>query len=114
MASTRTQRIPAAAAKDLASYLDDPLFTALSEPVRVQLIRVLLLDGPADIATLSAHFAQDRSVVSRHLKVLHDADLVTCVRESRRRIYDLNGPAIVEKFEAITRQAKAAIAVCCP
>ena len=113
MVTRRKQRLPAAAAKRLVSFLDDELFAALSEPVRVELVRVLLLHGPADIATISEHFAQDRSVVSRHLKVLLDADLVTCERESRRRIYDLNGPAIVEKFEAITREARAAVAVCC-
>lgn len=90
------------------------MFAALAEPNRTELIKILLVHGPADISSIAEHLPQDRSVISRHLKVMLDADLVTCRKDGRQRIYALNGSVLIARFEAIVREAKNAVAVCCP
>jgi DNA-binding transcriptional ArsR family regulator len=55
-------------ANELVAVLDSKFFKSLGEPVRVEIIRFLLLNGRADIATIAENMPQDRSVISRHLK----------------------------------------------
>ena len=61
------------AATRIVELLDSPFLRALTEPARLEVLRVLILHGPADIGELASHLPQDRSVVSRHLKTLEDA-----------------------------------------
>lgn len=102
------------AATRLAEHLNSKMFAVLAEPNRVELIKILLLHGPADIGTLAEHLPQDRSVISRHLKLMLDAQIVTCKKESRHRIYSLNGATILSKFDAIVEECRRAITHCCP
>lgn len=76
----------ARAAARIVEVLDSPVLRALAEPARLEVLRVLLLHGPADIGALASHLPQDRSVVSRHLKTLEDAGLVRAERDGRHRI----------------------------
>jgi DNA-binding transcriptional ArsR family regulator len=98
----------------LASELDDTLFKALSEPVRVELIKLLLVKGPSDIGDIAQAFTQDRSVISRHLKLLLEVGMVTCLKKGKHHIYQLNGLKLISKFELILKLAKDAISNCCP
>ena len=94
--------------------LDSPFLRALTEPARLDLLRVLLLHGPANIGTLAAQLPQDRSVISRHLKVLEQAGIVHAESQGRERVYALDGPGFVGKLERILGQARALAACCCP
>jgi DNA-binding transcriptional ArsR family regulator len=60
----------------MMEVLNSAFLRALTEPARLELLRVLLLHGPADVATIASHLPQDRSVISRHLKVLEQAGVV--------------------------------------
>ena len=102
------------AAAKVVQMLDGAFLRALSEPARLQVLRVLLTEGPSDIASIAAHFPQDRSVVSRHLKVLHEAGIVRAHKQGRHRIYDIDGPAFVETLEHIAAEARRLYRVCCP
>jgi DNA-binding transcriptional ArsR family regulator len=98
----------------LAEELDIVVFRALTEPCRIDLIKFLLAKGPSDIETISQSFTQDRSVISRHLKQLLEAGLVSCLKNGKHRIYQLNGTGLISKFENILRLAKQAVSNCCP
>ena len=78
----------------LGAALDVDLFRALAEPGRLDILRVLIGHGPANISSISTHVSQDRSVVSRHLKHLESVGLLQCERRGRERWYDWDCPAL--------------------
>lgn len=102
------------ASTELVAILDSDFLRALTEPARLELLRVMLLHGPADIGTLAGHLPQDRSVISRHLAVLERAGVVTATPQGRRRVYSLDGPAFVRALEEILGTTRRLVAICCP
>lgn len=102
------------AAADCASILDGELFRALCEPVRVELVRLLIARGRSDLGALAAELPQDTSVISRHLAVLHRAGLVRREKSGRHVIFELDGPALLARLEAITARLRRAVPFCCP
>ena len=66
--------------------LDDTA-RALADPTRRH-IRRLVRDNESSAGDLAAEFTHlSRPAVSQHLRVLHDADLVTVRRHGNRRMY---------------------------
>lgn len=69
-------------------------FAALGDPVRFAITERLLKQGPlnagqlADVATISA------PAISRHLKVLREAGLITQTIDKQRRIYAVDPRAV--------------------
>jgi len=100
--------------EELVDVLDSKLFKTLSEPVRVQILKFLMLNGRADIGTIAEFMPQDRSVISRHLHLMYEAGILTCEKESRHMFYEINGQAILEKMENITDKIRQCMAECCP
>lgn len=103
-----------AASAGLVAVLDSPFLRALTEPARLDLLRVLLLYGAANIGTLAGHLPQDRSVISRHLKVLEQAGIVQAEKQGRERVFAIDGPGFLGTFERILEQARRLAACCCP
>lgn len=104
----------AKAAARIVEILESPVLRALTEPARLEVLRVLLVHGPADIGALARHLPQDRSVVSRHLQTLEDAGLVRSERDGRHRRYELDGGAFIGALEHILGEVRAMAPVCCP
>ncbi len=70
-------------ANRMVDVLDSKFFKSLSEPVRVQILRYLLLHGRTDIGTIANNLPQDRSVISRHLNLMQEVGILNCEKESR-------------------------------
>ncbi len=102
------------AAHQLAEALDDRFLKALADPTRVSLIRQLLVAGPSDIGAIAEMFPQDRSVISRHLRVLLDAGLARASKQGRQVVYDLDGPEFLRRLEDILQKTRNLVAICCP
>ncbi len=102
------------AAASCADILDSALFKALCEPVRIEIIRLLIAKGRSDLSTLAAALPQDTSVISRHLALLHRAGLVRREKLGRHVEFELDGPALVARLEAILEQLRRAAPFCCP
>jgi DNA-binding transcriptional ArsR family regulator len=100
--------------EELVNILDSKLFKTLSEPVRVQILKFLLLNGRSDIGTIAEHMPQDRSVISRHLNLMYEAGVLNCEKESRHIYYEINAQAFRDKLENISEQTRKCIAECCP
>jgi len=100
--------------EDLAKNLDSKFFKSLSDPVRKELLKYLLLNGRVDIGTIAQHFPQDRSVISRHLQLMRDAGVLISEKEGRFVYYSINGKKFLMKLEALVDQVRACIPVCCP
>ena len=67
--------------------MGDPLsqvFAALADPTRRDLV-ARLTDGDATVGDLAAPYAVSVQAVSKHLKVLEEAGLVTRSRDAQRR-----------------------------
>jgi DNA-binding transcriptional ArsR family regulator len=65
------------------------IFHAVADPTR-RAILDRLRDGGKAVNEIAGRFEVSRPAISKHLRVLHEARLVTEVREGRNRIYKLN------------------------
>lgn len=101
-------------AEELVEILDSLFFKTLSEPVRVQLLKFLLVNGRSDIGTIAEQMPQDRSVISRHLNLMQSAGILTCEKESRHIYYAINAETFLEKVESIAEKLRVCMEVCCP
>ena len=93
---------------------DVPLLRALSEPARIEILRELVRKGPADIKAIAEGLPQDRSVISRHLKVLEEAKIILSRKEGRHVRYEIDGPTFAEQFEAMGKFVRDLAPLCCP
>ncbi len=73
-------------------------FAALADPTR-RAILARLARGPATVKELSAPFAMSGPAVSRHLRVLEHAGLITRGREAQWRPCRLEGAPLKEVAE---------------
>jgi DNA-binding transcriptional ArsR family regulator len=76
----------------------DPLsvtFAALADPTR-RAILARLTDGPATVGELAAPFAMSGPAVSKHLRVLERAGLITRGREAQWRPCRLDATPLAE------------------
>ncbi|MEJ7796570.1 MAG: metalloregulator ArsR/SmtB family transcription factor [Nocardioides sp.] len=69
-------------------------FTALADDVRRALL-LRLAAGPARVVDLAADHAISRPAISRHLRVLGEAGLVTVEQRGRERHYALDRAGLV-------------------
>ena len=69
------------------------VFRALRSPSRLGIIRALL-DGPRTVGQLVEQSHQGQANVSRHLRVLADADLVRRSRRGTTMIYRTADPLV--------------------
>jgi DNA-binding transcriptional ArsR family regulator len=72
-----------------------PIFAALGDETRLELVARLSSDGPLSITRLTAGSAVTRQAVTKHLHVLASAGLVSDVRRGRERIWEFE-PTQVE------------------
>lgn len=102
------------AACEVSRSLDAALFRALCEPVRIAILTRLIRIGRADVASIAAPFEQDRSVISRHLRILRDAGVVFADQTGRHVYYDIDGPSVLARLRDITDRMAALVPTCCP
>lgn len=81
-----------------APSAEDP-FAALGDPNRRRIVE-LLSDEPRTVGAIAAEMPISRPAVSRHLRLLKEAGLVTEEPQGTRRIYRLHdeGFAAVERY----------------
>lgn len=66
-----------------------PVFAALGETTRLQLVARLCAEGPLSIARLSDGAGITRQAVTKHLQTLAGAGVVHGTRAGRERIWEL-------------------------
>ena len=80
-----------------------PLFAALGDETRLQLVMRLAAGGPGSITRLSANSKVTRQAISKHLDVLSDAGLVRSTRRGRERVWDLAPERLSDAHEYLNR-----------
>jgi DNA-binding transcriptional ArsR family regulator len=76
------------------------VFAALADSVRRDLLR-RLSGGPARVVDLTAEHDVSRPAISRHLRVLSEAGLVSAVEHGRERHYRLERAALTPVVELL-------------
>jgi len=76
----------------------DATFAALADPTR-RAILTRLVDGPATVGELAARFPISGPAVSKHLRVLERAGLVSRARDAQRRPVRLEADPLREVAE---------------
>jgi DNA-binding transcriptional ArsR family regulator len=66
-----------------------PLFAALGDATRLQLLMRLAASGPESIARMSDKSAVTRQAITKHLRVLSDAGFVVGERRGREHVWHL-------------------------
>jgi len=97
----------------LFELMDSAFFKSLAEPVRLDIIKLLMVKGESDIGALAAELPQDRSVISRHLANMEEAGIVSARKEGRHMFYVLKNEHFVGRFEDILESIKKCIAGGC-
>lgn len=78
------------------------VFAALADPTR-RAILALLASGEASVTELAAPFAMSQPAISKHLKVLERAGLISRGRDAQRRPCRLEPVALAEATEWLER-----------
>ncbi len=65
------------------------VFQALADPTR-RAILTLLRQGSQPVGGIARDFPISRPAISRHLRILREAELVTEIKIGRNRVYELN------------------------
>ena len=73
----------------------DAVAKALAEPTRREILR-LVTDEEHSVNEIASHFSVSRPAISQHLRVLHDADLVTIRPEGTHRWYRARPEGLTE------------------
>lgn len=80
----------------------DAVFGALSDPTR-RAILARLTSGDATVGELAAPFAMSQPAISRHLKVLETAGLISRTRRATARLSHLEGEPLREATQWLAR-----------
>jgi DNA-binding transcriptional ArsR family regulator len=83
----------------------DITFAALADPTR-RAILARLASGEASVSELARPFAMSQPAISKHLKVLERAGLVSRARDAQRRPRRLEGQRLAEAAEWLERYKK--------
>lgn len=89
--------------RQLADEELDSLFSALAHPTRRAILERLAGDGSASVTELAEPFDVSLAAVSKHLKVLQEAGLVSVEPEGRVRRIRLDTAPLSAAFGWLTR-----------
>ena len=82
-------------------------FAAIADPVRRSLLRSIR-SGPARVVDLAAGHSISRPAISKHLRLLTEAGLVTAAVHGRERHYALVPDALAEVADLLTELSESA------
>lgn len=83
----------------------DATFAALADPTR-RAILARLATGEASVRDLAEPFNMSQPAISRHLKVLENAGLISGARDAQRRPRKLEGKPLGDAHEWLVQYAK--------
>lgn len=96
---------------NLTALMPSPLFKALSDPNRVAILAAMAVDGqPRTIGELAQQSPVDLSVVSRHLKQLREAGIVSCEKQGK----EVRCRVRYDHLVTLLRDLANTIEACCP
>ena len=99
---TEHPNFPEICQEGLSEALRPELFKAMSDPVRVSIIAILATrSGFSTVSEIAETCGIDFSGVSRHLKILREAEIVTAEKQGRAMLYCLNTKELVQTLHGL-------------
>lgn len=96
---------------ELSELVSTRFFKALCDPSRLTILTRLAADArPTTVSEAAGCCPKDLSVVSRHLKTLHEAGILSAERSGREVRYSVRFTEVARTLRAIAD----AIEACCP
>ncbi len=84
----------------------DATFAALADPTRRAILARLASSGQASVLELAEPFAMSQPAISKHLKVLERAGLISRGRDAQRRPSRLEAEPLAEATEWLERHRR--------
>jgi len=78
-----------------------PVFAALGDETRLELVARLSADGPLSIVRLTEGAGVSRQAITKHLHALAEAGLVRSLRRGRERIWQIRTGRLAEAGRAL-------------
>jgi predicted transcriptional regulator len=103
---TKTEKNISGCSNQLRERIDFNFYKTLFDPVRIELLIYLLANGSKNIKEITKNFSQDRSVISRHLDLMHRYGIVRKSKENRNIYYEASSRVVIDKFEETTNNIK--------
>ena len=101
------------AINDLVNVLDSFFFKALSEPIRLEILKFLLKNGRSDILTVSQSIKKDRSVLSRHLHMMTEVGILKSEKVIRNTYFEIDAKSLTEITRVLFHKVSSAVESCC-
>jgi ArsR family transcriptional regulator len=76
-----------------------PLFTALSDPARQDIILLLAEKEPLSVNEIAEHSKLSRPAISHHLKIMRDINLLMIEQKGTQRYYSLSLEQSVQQLK---------------
>jgi DNA-binding transcriptional ArsR family regulator len=83
------------------------VFEALADPIRSRIVE-LLAERDLEAGAIAAQFDVTRPAVSRHLRVLREAGLVSAREQATKRVYSLRSESLEDLVRWTERQRRRA------
>jgi ArsR family transcriptional regulator len=97
--------------RDLQRLLSPELFKAFADPKRLSLlVRLAEARRPCTVSQIAEGSGVDLSVVSRHLAILREAGVISCVKQGKEVWCSLQTGSVA----AMLRNLADALEACCP
>lgn len=94
--------LPEICQETLSEALRPELFKAMSDPVRISIIATLATRAEfSTVSEIAECCGIDFSGVSRHLKILREAEIVSAEKKGRAVLYRLNTEDLVETLQGL-------------
>src|SRR5215216_3893287 len=84
----------------------DATFAALADPTRRAILARLATDGAASVTDLAKPFAMSQPAISKHLKVLERAGLISRGQDAQRRPRRIEGRPLADAHAWLERYRK--------
>jgi len=106
----KDETIPSAG-EGLERLLSPPLFKAMCDPNRIAILLFLSKRcAPLTVGEIAESLPVDVSVVSRHLSILRDAEILRVRKQGKQVRYSINSRKLIMTLRAIADAFEA----CCP
>ena len=89
MSRSRSARLRQSASAGQALHASAPVFAALGDETRLQIVARLCSEGPLSITRLSEGAGVTRQAITKHLNLLSAAGLAKNVKSGREQIWEL-------------------------
>lgn len=85
-------------------------FRVLGDPTRLAIIRTLLDHGEMNVGELVDHLGSSQANVSKHLRTLHEAGIVSRRPEGTAAYYEMADPSLLQVCEIVCDRLRQQVA----